>query len=402
MLFKRFETAVRVLFMLLLASSVACSGGSGTPDGGDPASYEYRQPVANGDTWATGHAADEHMEVARIEAMMDAIRGGQYPYIDAIAVARNGRLVLDETLRTGTDSEDARVGNTDPRMHAQFSTIKSITAIAVGIAIERGYLPDVDAPYLDFFAYSSYDNWDERKNDITLGHVLAMRTGLDWNEWDPPYTSPENQLIRFYDEAHDYARALLDLPLAADPGTAFAYNTAATISLAQAIENRAPLTFVDFGLSELIAPLGISDVEFLATPTGLPNAGGGFYFHTRDMVKFGQLALDGGTWNGARIVNAAWIADMLTIHTPVGWAEPESHDWKLDGYGYQWWLGHYEQGDEILDAPAMWGFGGQWVVIVPDRQLVVAINSHGYDDSDEALRQAHALINDYLLPAALP
>ena len=91
---------------------------------------------------------------------------------------------------------------------------------------------------------------------------------------------------------------------------------------------------------------------------------------------------------------------MLEIRTPIDWADPDTQDWKLDGYGYQWWLGHYEQGDTLVDVQVMWGFGGQWVVVVPERQLVIAINSHGYEDSDAALQQAHELINDYLLPAA--
>jgi CubicO group peptidase (beta-lactamase class C family) len=397
---KILDTAVRLMFMLLLAGSVACSGGSGGSADPTPVAYTYAAPAVEADTWVTSHAADEGLDVALIESMMNAIHNGRYPVIDSIAMVRSGRLVLDETIRTATDAEDQRVGNTNPRMHTQFSTIKSITAIAVGIAIERGYLPGVDAPYLDFFPYAAYDNWDARKNDITLGHVLAMRAGLAWDEWDPPYTSPDNQLIRFYDEEHDYSKALLDLPLADDPGTSFAYNTAASISLAQAIENMAPLTFVDFGLSELIVPLGITEVEFLTTPTGLPNAGGGFYFRTRDMAKFGQLVLNGGTWNGARIVGASWISDMLEIRTPVSWAEPDARDWKLDGYGYQWWLGHYVVDSAALDAWVMWGFGGQWVVVVPERELVIAINSHGYDDSDGALQQAHELINDFLLPAA--
>ena len=399
MRYRIFDISLRLFFVLMLASSLGCSGGSGDSGLPDPVTYRYEQPAANGDTWTTGHAAEEGLDVAQIESMMNAIPGNHFGLIDSIAVARNGRIVLDETIRTRVDSEDSRVGNTDLQMHAQFSTVKSITALAVGIAIERGYLAGVDAPFLDFFPYSTYANWDERKSDITLGHVLAMQAGLAWNEWDPPYSSSDNQLIRFYDEEYDYAKALLDLPLAADPGTAFAYNTVASISLAQAIENMAPLSFVDFGLSELVTPLGISRVEFLTTPTGLPNAGGGFYFRTRDMAKFGQLVLDGGTWNGNRIVDSAWIDTMLESRSALGWQNPEAWPWKLDGYGYQWWLGHYEQGDAMLDAWAMWGFGGQWVVVVPDRQLVIAINSHGYDDEDEAIRQAHTLINDYLLPA---
>lgn len=395
---KTLDTLVRLAFLLLLAGSVACSGGS---NGASlpPVDYTYAPPADKGDLWTPAHAADEGMNVARLESMMNAIRAGGFGYIDAIVVARNGTLVLEETIRTATDAEDSRVGNTDPEIHAQFSTIKSIMALAVGIAIEQGYLPGTETPYLSLFPYADYENWDERKNDITLGHVLAMRAGLAWNEWDPPYTSADNQLIRFYATEVDYAKSFLDLPLAADPGSAFAYNTAASISLAQAIENSAPLTFVDFGFAELLQPLGIEDVEFLTTPTGLPNTGGGFYFRARDMAKFGQLVLDGGTWNGNAIVSQAWLDEMLTPYTPVGWSDPEAWEWQLDGYGYHWWLGHYDVGDTTLMTWTMWGFGGQWVVVVPERQLVVAINSHGYADSDAALNQAHGLIRDFVLAA---
>jgi CubicO group peptidase (beta-lactamase class C family) len=232
---------------------------------------------------------------------------------------------------------------------------------------------------------------------MTLGDVLAMRLGLDWNEWTPPYTSPDNQLIRFYADQVDYSKALLDLPLVADPGTQFAYNTAATISLGQAIENRAPLTLVDYGSSKLLAPLDISAVEFLETPTGLPNGGGGFYFRTRDMVKFGQLLIDGGTWKGTRIVSEAWIEASLEPRTAIAWAEPGDWDWQLAGYGYQWWLGHYEIDGETIDSWVAWGFGGQWVIVVPSHGLVIAINSRGYDGSDGALNEGHAIVRRYLL-----
>ena len=100
---------------------------------------------------------------------------------------------------------------------------------------------------------------------MTLEHVLTMQLGLDWNEGDPPYSSPDNQWNRFYFNEHDFAKALLDLPVVADPGTVFAYNTAATVSLGQAVENAVPLMLDDFGISELMLPLGITDIEVTRT-----------------------------------------------------------------------------------------------------------------------------------------
>ena len=348
----RFEPVVRAAFLFLMLFAGACGGG-GSAEAPSQPTYRYTVPQDLGDGWSVDAAASQGFTVARLEDGMHAIAAGGFPALDSIVIARNGNLVFEETIRTRTDSEDSRVGNTDPGMHAQFSVTKGVAAIAVGIAIDEGYIGDVDTPFLSFFDYPAYANWSDAKNDITLGHVLAMRLGLAWNEWDPPYTSSENQLIRLYEDETDYSKALLDLPLATDPGTAFAYNTVATIALAQAIENRAPLSFVDFGLTSLLLPLGITEVEFLTTPTGLPNVGGGFYFHTRDIAKFGQLVLDGGSWQTQQVVSESWVNAMLEVQSVIGWAEPEGRAWQIDGYGYQWWLGQYDYDGNTYDTWVM-------------------------------------------------
>ncbi len=73
-----------------------------------------------------------------------------------------------------------------------------------------------------------------------------MRLGLQWDEWNPSYNDPNNALIQFYSRNHDYSQGLLDLPMETDPGIKYAYNTVASVSLGQAIQNRSSLTFVDF------------------------------------------------------------------------------------------------------------------------------------------------------------
>jgi len=134
------------------------------------------------------------------------------------------------------------VGNIDLSMHAQFSSSKSIASILIGIAIDRDDIGGVDVPYLSLFDYPSYDNWDDRKSLMTLDDVLTMRLGLQWDEWSVPYGDPNNAVVQFFRQNHDYSKGLLDLPMAFDPGTTFAYNTIASISLGQAIQNRNPLT----------------------------------------------------------------------------------------------------------------------------------------------------------------
>lgn len=132
---------------------------------------------------------------------------------------------------------------------------------------------------------------------------LILSAGLDWDEWDPPYSSPNNQWNRFLQEEFDFSKAYLDLPVVVDPGSLFAYSTAATTSLGQAVENSVPMSLIDFSLGELMTPLGITDFEVITTPTGLPMGGSGFYLRARDTAKFGQLIVNGGVWNNEQIIS---------------------------------------------------------------------------------------------------
>jgi CubicO group peptidase (beta-lactamase class C family) len=378
----------------------ACGGGSSNP-GDRPTftDYDYRPPASIGDGWTVGNADTQGLSVDRLEDMMAAIRSGQYPIIDSIAIASRGQLVFDETIRVQLDEKDGWVGNIDPSMHAQFSSSKSIASILIGIAIDRGEIGGVDVPYLSLFDYPSYDNWDDRKNQMTLDDVLTMRLGLQWDEWSVPYGDPNNAVVQFFRQNHDYSKGLLDLPMETDPGTLFAYNTIASISLGQAIENRNPLTVADFLQTYLLGPLSITRIDWTSTPTGLPDLGGGLYLHGRDMLKFGQLYMDDGLWNDQRIVSSEWIAASTQTYTDLSWNDPTTRDWQVDGYGYQWWTGHFERNGQNLDTFSTRGWGQQTVIVIPELELVIAINSNDYDGHPSAINQVFGLIDRYILPA---
>ncbi len=393
---------------LLLASVIivllsACGGGNrsanpGDGNGGPATGYTYQPPANIGDGWTVGNAGTQGLSVQRLEDMMDAIGRGEYPIIDSIAIASRGQLVFDETVRTQLDDKDSWVNNADLSMHAQFSASKSIASILIGIAIDLGEISGVDAPYLSLFDYPSYDNWDERKNQITLHHVLAMRLGLQWDEWSVPYGNPNNAVVRFFNEHHDFSKGLLDLPMETDPGSTFAYNTIASVSLGQAVQNRSLLTCVDFLQTYLLNPLGITQIRWVETPTGLPDLGGGLFLRSRDMLKFGQMYMDDGRWNGQQIVSSAWVATSIQTYTELAWTDPDTRDWKIDGYGYQWWTGHFERGGQDLSTFAARGWGQQTVMVIPDLELVIAVNSNDYDGRPDAVNQVFGLIDRFILP----
>ena len=389
-----------LLASVLVVLLSACGGGSSGNDDSTFSGYSYRPPANIGDGWAISDAASQGLSEQRLEDMMDAISRGEYPIIDSIAIASRGRLVFDETVRTQLDEKDGWAGNVNLSMHAQFSSSKSIASILIGIAIDRGDIGGVDTPYLSLFDYPSYDNWDDRKNEMTLDQVLTMRLGLQWDEWSVPYGDPDNAVVRFFNQHHDYSKGLLDLPMESDPGTVFAYNTIASISLGQAIENSNQLPVADYLSTYLLGPLGITRIDWTQTPTGIPDLGGGLYLHGRDMLKFGQLYMNDGIWNGQQIVSSEWVVVSTQAYTDLSWNNPASRDWQVDGYGYQWWTGHFERNGQILNTFATRGWGQQTVMVIPDLELVIAINSNDYDGQPDAINQVFGLIDDFILSSA--
>lgn len=392
--------ALCIIFVFLVLSACGGGGGDGQVSPPPPEPYSYQAPADQGDGWAVADAGTLGLSVSMLESMMDAMPA-EFDIVDSVAISYRGKLVLDETLRTGLSEFDTWVGNTDPGMHILFSASKSIASIAVGIAIDQGFIAGVDVPYLSLFPYPSYDNWDARKDDLLLEDVLTMRLGLDWNEWDPPYSSPDNRMFRFYEEESDYSKALLDLPMTSDPGTTFAYNTAASVSLGQAIENNSPVSLIEFGFGNLLGPLNISQVEVLTTPTDLPDLGRGLYLHTRDFLKFGQLFANGGTWNGQRLVSESWVNESTRARVALSWSQPDAYEWKLDGYAYQWWTGYFEfEGREIRTFAAR-GYGQQVLMVIPELDVVVAVFSHAWNENAYEVTQVFELINRFVIPAVL-
>ena len=159
------------------------------------------------------------------------------------------------------------------------------------------------------------------------------------------------------------------------------------------------MSLIDFGFTYALTPLGITNVEVFRTPTGLPDLGRGLYLTTRDFLKFGQLYANGGTWNGERIVSEAWVDASVVPYTEFGWAQPETFDWQVSGYGYQWWTGYFEVDGQRVEAYAARGHGEQNLLVIPELDLVVAIFSHAFNLEEDEVNQTYALIANHIIPA---
>ena len=384
-------------FLLLLAG---CGGGGGGSSSSAPPpastatapepqpSWGYVQPADLSDGWPVSNLAAEAIDDGPITDLMVSIVDNDLG-IDAVSIARNGSLVLDELVRTELAENDNEAGNTDLNLHAVYSVTKSFNATLVGIAIDQGLFRLEDTVLGMFPQYDPVANPDMRKSAITVENFLTMQHGFNWDELTRPYGDPENSLSIAVENCTDYVACLLDLPMLSDPGTAFAYSTHVSMTLGAMVEDQAGLDYELYMIENLLNPLQITDHLWAPdTPAGRTQAGSGLFLSSRDMTKLGQLYLDSGRWNGSQVVSESWVTASVTDHVDL------PGNIYLKGYGFQWWT--YELSG--LTAYAAVGFGGQYVIVIPDEKLVVTFTSRNYDTGDD-ISFPLTLVVDYVLPA---
>ena len=130
--------------------------------------------------------------------------------------------------------------------------------------------------------------------------------------------------------------------------------------------------------------------HFNLSPVGRGYGGGGIYITARDFLKFGQVFLDGGTWNGRRIVNADWIRSATTPYSTIG----------REGYGYGWWIFQYEMDGRKLDAYYAGGNGGQYIIVVPELDLNIVFMGGNFSQSVQH-RSKYDYVPEYILAAVI-
>jgi len=317
--------------------------------------------------------------------------------IHAVLVVHRGRLVFERYLhgsdQVPTSFFGSRVENVvfDPdTRHAMKSVTKSVVSLAVGIAIDRGLIRDVDVPILSFFPELA-DLRTPESDRLLLRHALSMTLGLEWIEATPATGDLANDEARMY-LSGDPCRYVLTRRSVAAAGQQFFYSTGA-LALVSAILHRATGRPLDeFARASLLEPLGISGDEWSRLGRD-SDAGGGLRMRPRDMAKIGQLVLAGGRWDGRQIVSKGWI-DASTASLIKATDDQD--------YGYLWWSGHTAAHRRAVRWIGALGRGGQAIRIVPELDLVVAVTAGYYQDySPHAFNVQYGVFSD-VLQAVLP
>jgi CubicO group peptidase (beta-lactamase class C family) len=327
--------------------------------------------------WQTSTPEQQGMDSEKFVKMMDYIVSRE-PNLHSLLIVRNGYLVTEAYFfpyRADT-------------LHGINSCTKSFVSTLIGIAIDKGFIRGVDQPLLSFFPDRTIANIDSRKQAVTLENLLTMSSGLDWTEWDVPYTNPTNILSQML-RSPDPIQFALDRPMQTDPGTLFNYNTGASNLLSAIVEQTTGINTLEFARTNLFEPLGFSKVFWATAQNGMYRGGEGLMVTPRDMARFGYLYLNHGVWDGHQIIPAKWVNASTLDHISTG---PQAY--AGNEYGYQWWLGW-------IRSPGFYaasGYGGQYIFVIPEKNLVVVftgeLSTPNYDDV-----LPKALVETYILPA---
>src|SRR5690606_49695 len=250
--------------------------------------------------------------------------------------------------------------------HQLYSLSKSFTSTAVGLAVKEG-LFSVDDKVISFFPDDVPAEGSPELNALTVKHLLTMSTGHSETAIDK----------MFKDENTSWVKAFLTAPIEHEPGTKFVYNTPATFMLSAIIQKLSGEKLIDYLQPRLFEPLNITDADWKESPEGINTGGFGLRLKTEDIAKLGQLYLQKGKWEGEEILTEQWVNDATSKQVQSNpWSEEydETNDW-AQGYGYQFWRNF--PGGFRAD-----GAYGQFSIVIPEKDLVVAITGESFNMGD--------------------
>jgi CubicO group peptidase (beta-lactamase class C family) len=282
---------------------------------------------------------------ARPSATLDLrAAAAELPQLRSLLVSWRGQLIAEHYARGVRPGAPANVK----------SASKSIIAALVGIAIERGVIKSVKEPIVTYFPELQRDP-DRRKQAITVEDLLTMRSGLE---------STSGRNYGAWVQSRNWVRYALGQPIVSEPGTAMEYSTGSTHLLSAMLTKATGTSTWQFAQDALAKPVGFTLARWPQDPQGIYFGGNEMLLAPTQMVAIGELYLNRGRANGRQIVPAAWVDTSCVPRTTSAWSS-DRH------YGYGWWIQDFKRGTACF----AWGYGGQYIFVFRELDLVVAVTS---------------------------
>ncbi len=341
-------------------------------------SQNTNTPSQLDDGWATANINDFAIKKGELNRLIDSIHTEKLVNTHSVLIAKQNKLIFENYF----DGFNAHIP------HDLRSASKSISSAIIGIAIDDKIIENVDEKLYDYIPEDYQYTKDSLKSRIRIKDLLTMSSGLDVNNLagEDYYQDPR--------QSTNWLKTVLEAPMVKEPGTYADYGSANPFLLGVYLNERLEKPLETYMHEKLFAPLGITNYINQADDTEVtPYFGGGMLLTPRDLLKFGQLYLNKGRWNGKQIISENWVKESLTKHVQLQDVKDKNE------YGYFWWHDTYIVNGKSIKSIEARGAGGQFIFIIPELESVVVITSGNFRNRKG--NQPRDILKEYILPAIL-
>ena len=329
--------------------------------------------------WEIGGFQNENKaSILPLTKMESLILTDSLPNTHSVLVSKNGRVIYENYFD----------GYTASIPHDMRSASKSISSAIVGIASDKSLFTNVEQSIFDFLPNEYQILKDTLKSKIDIQSLLTMSSGLDADDYTSERKSPASE--NNYQPTRDWTETILKAKMINKPNTEANYGSANPYLLGVTMDSivSEPLElFID---KNLFQKLEISNYIIQTDLKGRPYFGGGMYLTPKDMLKFGELYLNEGTWKSKRILSKKWVENSFKNYRNL---DNVPHK---NGYGYLWWHHKYQLNGKQIESIEARGAGGQYIFVIPGLKIVVVITSGNY--RNRKTQQPEKIFQEYILP----
>ncbi|CAH9049896.1 hypothetical protein PSECIP111951_00069 [Pseudoalteromonas holothuriae] len=328
-------------------------------------------PSQRNDNIEVGQLGTDGGKKQQILKLAKDIANKKYGLIDSLLIAQNNKLLFESYyLRGRVDLP-----------HMQASSTKSYVSLAIGRAIQLGYLTmnDLNKPVVSFLKDLDRSKLVEGAQKITLHKALSMQSGMQITREqlktfknNPSKLKGQGQIQTFLENSP---------PISAQTQQ-FKYTNTDPILVMQVLDAVVPGSAKDFIKTELLDKMGISNYEWKDDVSGLPMGPYSSSMTSRNMIKWGTLVQNNGKWNGQQLISADYItkATNSIVYPKAKETFFISDTVTTPGYGYYFWQANMKIGNKNYSTRSAQGGGGQYIILIDELDLVIVLTAHERDD----------------------
>jgi len=323
---------------------------------------------------------------AHLDQMTDSIVNNHYARIHSVLIAKDNQLIYEKYFN----------GYTKDSLHDTRSSFKSITSLLVGIAVDKGFIKDINQKVYEFFPEYPSLKTDPLKKLLTIKNLLEMKSGFDCEEFNDTKDCEDSMSL-----SKNWVAYSLKLPMKNKPGEIWSYTSIDPMILSGVLKKATKMSVKDFAKKYLFDPLDISSYKWTLDPSGNAMTAGSFYIKPFDMLKIGELVKNKGVYNQKQIISKKWIAESTVCDIPI----PDFSFMKSSRskfgipqpayYGYYWYRETIKTNNIQENVLFASGNGGQYIFIIQRLNLTVVFTQGNYGSFKA--KQAFEILAKFIL-----